>query len=140
MVGPEAVENLTHRCRAFLAALGDDLVGAELAGDPLAILVAGHGHDPGRAETLRSEHGGQADGTVADDSHGAAARDARAHGGMVTGGVDVGQRQEVGDQACVGLSRRFHERPVGEWHPDSLSLPAVHRVSLLGRHIPRSRR
>jgi hypothetical protein len=49
---------------------------------------------------------------------------------MVTGGVDVGQRQEVRDQAFVGLGRRLHERPVGEWYPDPLSLPAVHRVSL----------
>ena len=38
----------------------------------LAILVPRHGHDARRAETLRGEHGGQADGAVADDGHGAA--------------------------------------------------------------------
>ena len=57
---------------ALVAALGDDVGGAELEGQLLAGFVAAHRDDALGAELLGGEHAEEADGAVADDGHGLA--------------------------------------------------------------------
>jgi hypothetical protein len=54
---------------ALVAALGDDVGGAELAAEVGAVVVPAHQQDPLGAEPLRREHRGQPDRAVADDRH-----------------------------------------------------------------------
>ena len=66
-VGAVAAGELADLGDAFLAALGDDVGGAELAAEVGAGLVAAHQDDLLGAEPLGRQHGQQADGAVADD-------------------------------------------------------------------------
>ena len=53
----------------LLAALGDDVGGAELARERDAVRVAAHDDDLLGAEALGGDHAAQPDGAVADDGH-----------------------------------------------------------------------
>ena len=64
----EAVGQLLDSGHAFGTAFGDDVGGAELAGELLAGLVATQGDDLLRAELLGREDPEQADRAVPDDS------------------------------------------------------------------------
>ena len=50
-----------------VAAFGDDVGGAELAGKLLAGFVAAHRDDPFRSQLLCGQHGQQPNGAVTDD-------------------------------------------------------------------------
>ena len=65
-VDTDAGGELEDRLVGFLAAGVDDVGGAERSGDPLAVGVPAEGDDPLGAEPLGGQHGGQADGAVAD--------------------------------------------------------------------------
>ena len=90
-----------------LAALGDDVGRAELAGDLLARLVARHRDDALGAELRGGEDAAEADRAVADDDGGAA----RAHAATATAacqpvGHDVGEGEQRREQRVVGHRRR----------------------------------
>ena len=65
-MGAVAAGELADRVDALVAALGDDVGGAELAAEVGAVRVAAHQDDPLGAEPLGGQHGAQADGAVAD--------------------------------------------------------------------------
>jgi hypothetical protein len=76
-----------------LTALGDDIGGAELAGECDPVRVAAHDDDLLRAEPLGGDDSAHADGAVADDRGALARSDLGDDGRVVAGAQDVGQRQ-----------------------------------------------
>ena len=103
------------RCAALLAALGDDVGGAELPGDRLAGLVPRHRDHPLGAQLGRGQDAAQADRAVADDDR-RAARLARrpttaacqpvaiTSESVSSDGISAGVGHAVGlDQAALGL-------------------------------------
>ena len=73
-VGAVAAGELADLRDALLAALGDDVGGAELAAEVGAVLVPAHQDDPLGAEPLGGQHGEQPDRAVADHGDGGARR------------------------------------------------------------------
>ena len=71
-----AAEQFPNPLRAGLTALGDDVRRAEFHGKPLAVFVPRHRDDALRARSLGGQHPAQPDGSVADDRHRRAWRDA----------------------------------------------------------------
>ena len=67
-----AAGQFQHAFDALLAALGDDVGGAELAAQVGALLVPAHQDDLLGAEPLGRQHAAQSDGAVSDDGHGVA--------------------------------------------------------------------
>ena len=124
-MGAAAAGQLEDALDAGLAALGDDVGGAELAPELRAGGVATEQDDPVRAEALGCDHAAQPDGAVADDGGDAARRDARAKGCVVAGAHHVGERQQRRHQRIVGADGELDERAVGEGHADGLALTAV---------------
>ena len=88
---------------AVVAAFLDDVGGAELAGERLAVGVAGHGDDPLGAQLLGGEHAEQPDRAVADDGDGLARAGLGGDGGEPAGAEHVGGGQQRRDQVGVGL-------------------------------------
>ena len=109
---------------ALVAALDDDVGGAELAGELLARLVAAHRDDPLGAELPGGEDGEQADGAVADDRDGLARSGLGGHGGEPAGAQHVGGGQQARDQVVVGHAWRGDQRAVGERDAHVLRLGA----------------
>ena len=106
-VGADAVGELGDRAGALLAALGDDVGGAEAPGDLLAGLVARHRDDALGAELGGGEHAAQADRAVADHDGGARPASTPADdGGVPAGGHHVGEREQRRDQRRGRACRR----------------------------------
>jgi hypothetical protein len=78
----------------LLATLGDDVGGAEVAGQRDSVVVAAHDDDLLGAEALGGENRAQADGAVADDCGALARSDLGDDGGVVSGAHHVRQRQQ----------------------------------------------
>jgi hypothetical protein len=142
-VDAHAAGHLLDGLDGGVAALGDDVGGAELRCELLAVGVARRRDDPLGAEALGGEHAGEADGAVADDGDGLAGLDLGADGGVVVGGHDVREGQQRAHHlvGVAGAGHR-HERAVGERDADRLALAAVavHReeaaVHASGRVMP----
>jgi hypothetical protein len=96
-----ATGELADALDGLLAALGDHIGGAELAGQRDAVRVAAHDDDLLGAEPLGGDDCAQADGAVADDRGALARSDLGDDGGVVAGAHHVRQRQQ-----------RRHERVV----------------------------
>ena len=94
-VGADAVGQVLDAGDAFLAALGDDVGGAELQGELLPGLVAAHGDDPLGAQFLRGDDAAQADRAVTDDHGGRAGLDLGGEGGVPAGAHHVGDGQQA---------------------------------------------
>ena len=71
-VDARAAGELHDALHGLLAALGDDVGGAQLARERRAVLVAAHDDDLLGAEALGGDHAAEPDGAVADDGHGVA--------------------------------------------------------------------
>ena len=93
-----------HCSDGVVAALGQDVGGAELEGDLLAGGVAAQSDDPLSAEPLRRENGGEADGAVAHDRDRVPLFHTAAHGGVVARAHHIRQREQ-GAQRLVGMVR-----------------------------------
>ena len=126
-VSAVAVGQVLELLDGFVAAGGDDVGRAPLAGELVARLGLAAEHD----DALGAEHpgrqdAGQTDCAVTDDSDGVALADLGADGGVVAGRHDVGQGQQRG-QRLVGEVRAGHleQRAVGLRNADELGLAAV---------------
>ena len=99
---------------ALVAALGDDVGGAELAGELLAGLVAAHGDDPLGAELLGGEHAEQPDRAVADDGDGLAGAGLGGDGAEPAGAEHVGGGEQARDEVVRRGLRGGDEGAVGQ--------------------------
>ena len=131
-VGAEAAGQLLDLPYAVVAALGDDVGGAELEGELLAGLVPAHGDDPLRAELLGRQDTEQADRAVTDDRDGLAGSGLGGDGGEPAGAQYVGRGEQTRDQVVVRQARGGDERAVGQRDPQPFGLGAhgVHPLPL----------
>ena len=79
---------------SLVTALGDDDVGAELAGQRRPVLVAGEGDDLLSTQGLGGQDGGQAHGAIADHRDGLAGAGLSRDGPEPAGAQDVGGGQQ----------------------------------------------
>src|SRR3954471_17844356 len=79
-ISADTVRQLLDPLDTFVAALGDDVSGAELACKLLARLVTAHRDDPLRAHLLRREHAEESDRAVTHDDDRRAGLDVRGIG------------------------------------------------------------
>ena len=122
---PEPVGELLDLRDAGLAALLDDVGGAELARERLTVGVAAERDDPLGAELLGGEDAEQADRAVADDRDGLARSGLGGDGGEPAGAEHVGgghqRRDEVRRPACPGVATRVPSasgmRASSDWVP-----------------------
>jgi hypothetical protein len=112
-VSGDALRKAARRCgaaevldagHAFVAAFGDDVGGAERGSQPLARLMAGHGDDALGAEFAGGRHGGEADGSVADDGDGATRLHAAGGDGPQPAPMTSEHASRPGTWASVGSS------------------------------------
>ena len=122
---------------ALVAAFLDDVGGAELAGQGLAVGVAAHGDDALGAELAGGEDAEQPDGAVTDDGDGLAGSDLGGDGGEPAGAEDVGGGQQAGDQVVVRHAGGGDEGAVGVGDAGAFGLGADGAVDELGVHAPR---
>ena len=92
---PSPLVSVLDLLDTVVAALGDDVGGAELAGQPLPGFVPAHRDDPLGAELLGGQDGEQADCAVADDRDGLAGAGFGGDGGEPAGAEHVGGGQKV---------------------------------------------
>ena len=124
-VGALVGQQVTQDRGAVLAALGDDVGGAEPGGDLLPVVVRGEGDHPVRAQADGGEHRAQPDRAVADHRDRAARPDPGRDGGVVAGAHHVGEGQQGGDQRGVRQAGGRAEGAVGQRDPHVLALGAV---------------
>jgi len=129
-----AAGELAHLRDAFLAALGNDVGGAELVAQVGAGLVTAHQDNLLRAETLGREHCHQPDGAVTDHGDPLAGGDSGGVGSVVAGAEDIGERQQGRDERRVGRDRQLHQGAVGERNTNRLGFTA-----LVGYAVPEGR-
>ncbi len=101
-VGAVAAGEVHDLGDAGFAAFGYHVGGPEFAAQVGAVFVPAHKDDAFGAEGFGSEYRGQADGAVADDGDDFAGCDFAHVGGVVAGEVDVGKREQGGEQFVVG--------------------------------------
>jgi len=92
-VDSDAIRPLQDCLVRVLAALGEDVCGAERPGELLAGRVLAESDDPGGAEPRGSDDGRQTHRAVPDDGDHAARPDAGAHSRVVARAHDVGERE-----------------------------------------------
>ena len=92
-VRAEAAGQLADPFDRLVAALADDVGGAELSSEGGAVGVVAEQDDLFGAESLRCDHAAEADGAVADDRDRVPGRDLGRDGGVVAGTHHVGQGQ-----------------------------------------------
>ena len=122
---------------AVVAALFDDVGGAELAGQLLAGLVAAHDDDPLGAELAGGEHAEEADGAVTDDGDGLARADLGGDGTEPAGAEHVGGGEEARDQIGGRQVGGGDEGAVGERDAGVLGLGAdlAHQLAVDARAL-----
>ena len=125
-VGAVAAGQFQDAFDTFLAALGDDVGGAELAAQIGAVGVPAHQDDLLGAQPLRGQHAAQSDGAVADDGHGVAGLHPGGDRAVVAGAEHVGQRQQRRHERRVRGDRQLDQRALGQRHPHRLALAGVH--------------
>ena len=123
-VGAEAACEVLDAGDALVAASFDDVGGAEVEGQLLAVGVAAHGDDPLGAELAGGEDAEEADGAVADDGDGLAGADLGGDGGEPAGAEDVGGGEVVGHEVGGGDLGGGDEGAVGEGDAGVLGLGA----------------
>ena len=111
-------------CHALVAALGDDVGGAEVEGQLLPGLVPAHRDDPLGAELARGEDAQQADRAVADHGDGLARAGLGGDGAEPAGAEHVGGGQQARDQVVGRHAGRGDEGAVGQRDPGALGLGA----------------
>ncbi len=138
-VGAEAAGELLDLRDALLAALLDDVGGAELAGQRLAVRVPAEGDDAFGAELPGGEDAEQAHGAVTDDRDGLAGSGLGGDGGEPAG-ARARRRRPCSDgmRSGSGMPGRGDQRAVGERDAGQLGLgadgaheDAVHAVGLV---------
>ena len=137
-VGAEPAGELLDLGDAVVAALLDDVGGAELAGQRLAVGVAAERDDAFGAELLGGEDAEESDGAVTDDRDRLAGAGLGGDGGEPAGAEHVGGRHQRRDEVRVGHARGGDEGAVGERDAGQLGLGAegahqdpVHAVRLV---------
>jgi hypothetical protein len=134
-VRAHAVRQVFDSRDSLVAALCDDVGGAELKGELLPLLMAAHRDDATRAHARGREHAEQSDGAVADDRD----RHPRLHvggdGGEPSGAHDVGKCEEARQQIVVRHLRCRDECAVGERHANEFGLRAPDRFAALTRAL-----
>lgn len=114
----------------LLAALGDDVGGAELARERDAVLVAAHDDDLLGPEALGGDHTAQADGAVAHHGHPLAGADPGDHRRVVARPYHVREGQQGRHQRVVLADRQRIQRAVGQRYAHRLGLrPVIARVA-----------
>ncbi len=103
LCAPYPLVMLLDASNTLIAAFGDDVGGAEVPGEVLAVFVAAERDDPFRAEFTGSQYAEQADGSVADDGDGLA--------GSCLGGDG---REPAGAEHVRGGEQRWHVLVVGD--------------------------
>ena len=126
---------------ALVAALGDDDVGAELAGQRRPVLVAGGGDDLLSPQGFGGQDGGQTHGAVADHRDGLAGAGLGRHGSEPSGAQDIGGGQEGCDDVGVigpaagnddeGSVGQGHARVLGLGVADEAAVGAARLVAVL---------
>ena len=144
LLEPDALE---HRVRAepagqladaldrLVAALADDVGGAELLSERDALGVVAEQDDLLGAEPLRGDHAAEADGAVADDGDRLAGRDPGRDGGVVAGSHHVGQRQQRGHERVVLADRQRDEGAVCLRDAHGFALAAVDVVEAVAAAV-----
>ena len=137
-VGAEAAGELLDLRDTGVAALLDDVGGAELAGERLPVGVAAERDDALGAELLGGQDAEQADRAVTDDRDGLARAGLGGDGGEPAGAEHVGGRHQRRDEVRVRLPGGRDEGAVGERDAGQLGLgaegahqDAVHAVRLV---------
>jgi hypothetical protein len=112
----------------IVTAFGDDVGGAELAGQLLSWLVSAHGDDPRGAHPGSGQHTEQPDGAVTDDGDGHSRLHVGGDGGEPAGPHHIRQGEQAGDEGVVRLAGGGDEGAVGErdaeqsaWAPQTSS-------------------
>jgi hypothetical protein len=125
-VDADTVGELHDGLDGLVAALLDDVRGAELLGQHLTVRVTGQRDDPPRAKALGRQHAGQADSTVTNHGHRAAGPNDGADRHVLASGHDVRERQQRGEHLVgVAGARDADEPAVGQRDADRLTLSAV---------------
>jgi hypothetical protein len=124
-VGSDAVGELLDLRDAFVAALGDDVCGAEVARQGLSVRVPAHRDDSLGTELGSGQDAGQAHRPVAYHHDSAAGSDVCAHCGMPTGAHDIGKREDARYDVVARVFGGGEERAIGVLHADQLCLAAV---------------
>jgi hypothetical protein len=121
-VGAEPVGEVLDPGHPVLAALGDDVGRAELAGKPLAGLVAAHGDDPVGAELAGGQHGQQPDRAVTDHRHRLVWAGLGGHRPEPAGAEHIGGGQQARDQVVRRKLGGGDQGAVGQRDPQVLGL------------------
>ena len=130
-VGADPLSQLPHSRSPLLAALGDDDVRSELAGDLLPVGVAAHGDHLLRPQLLGRKHRAQPHCAVADDGNARARPRERRNRAVPPRARHVRKRQKAGDEVAADLPGNRNEGAVGVGHADLFCLTAVVARSVL---------
>jgi hypothetical protein len=122
---PEPVGEFLHLRDELLAAFGEDVGGAELAGQGLSVGVTAGDDDPLRAELAGREDGAESHGAVPDDGDGLAGAGLGRDRPEPAGAEDVGGGQQRRDEVGVRLARGGDQGAVGERDAHALGLSAA---------------
>ena len=123
--GAEAAGQPPDALDRLLAALTDDIRGAELLSQRDAFGVAAEQDDLLGTKPLRCDHAAEADGAVPDDRDRVTWRDPGRYGGVVAGPHHVRQRQQRGHERVVLADRQHDERAVSLRYAHGFTLAAV---------------
>lgn len=128
-VGAVAAGEVHDLGDAGFATFGHHVGGPEFAAQVGAVFVPAHEDDAFGAEGFGGEYRGEADGAVADDGDDFAGGDFAHVGGVVAGEVDVGKREQGGEQFVAGGVGvdvgDFHHGAVGEGDAGVLGLESA---------------
>jgi hypothetical protein len=128
-VGADPARQLHDGLGCSLASGLDDVGGAELLGDHLAVRMAAQGDDATGTQPAGGQDGGQPDCPVADDRHDTAAPHTSADGRMVTGRHDVGEREQRSQRLIrMAGARNPHQGASRQRNPHGLTLTTVDRA------------
>jgi hypothetical protein len=123
-VRPEPSGEFLDLPGSLIAAFGDDVCGAELAGQRLPVGMARHRDDALGTQLLGGQHPHQPNGAIADHGDGLAGSDLGGVGSEPAGSEHVGGGQQRRDQILVWLPRGSDEGAVGVWDAGLLRLGA----------------
>jgi hypothetical protein len=125
-VDANASGEVEHRLAGILTAPFDDVGGAELTGDVLALRVAAQGDDALCAKPPGRQHSAQANGAIPDHRHRIAFLHPGADRGVMPGRHHIGQGEQRPERLSgVSRSRDRHQRAAGQRDADGFALAAV---------------
>src|SRR2546421_4294621 len=138
-VGTVAAGQVAYPADALRAPLGDHLGRAELAAQVGAVLVPAEQQDPFGTEPPGRQYRAKPDSAVADHRDGRALADPRLDRGVVSGGEDVGEREQRRQQGRVRADGQFHQRALCLRAPYRPALAAVPPVQAVPAAVPAGR-